>query len=210
MEQVKLNNKELIKRAKELVALIENNELANTLTDRLRITEKEIEEKAQYERELKEWVAYGFRKHEINLKRFIDSYNQHRNRKLQLRITTTPDYPYIEKMVVGLHMEGEGFIFREDFRVGIGIGEDTDKQRMFMKERACEDILQALFSRGAGTFISPKLVPVTDKASDPYFMQGIQVRRPTQSFNLVIGVDDLRHPIYPDHMRIKEEVYPEH
>lgn len=51
--EVKINQKQLIKRAKELVTMIETNEVANNLTAKLRAVEGEIEAKEKFATEYK-------------------------------------------------------------------------------------------------------------------------------------------------------------
>ncbi len=196
-----LENRRLISRIKELIALVQNNEKANDLTAKLLTTEEEIIAKEKYERDLAKWKEEGFRRNEIALGKLVTAYNnnEYGGQRLILNIDehhmggslSAPSYRMVIRISISASMQPILQEMRDiydhisDLPTNSGL-----KYKQLVREELCTNMLGLIAVHGLIHFIalvSPTPIqPATTSVDDPYFNYrlGVNPHRPTNSFNL--------------------------
>lgn len=170
MEQIKINQKELIKRAKELVSMIETNEVANDLTSKLRAVEGEIEAKERFAYEMENWNRIQLGK----MLRLASEIGTKLEYDMQ-ETMYTPFSPY-RKIRLIIRLNGEQIVLRID--EVISEEKDNPKDVLKLKESMYGKMLDTIFKTGLYFFVpknEPKVVESTRKSM---LDMGLQVQRP--------------------------------
>lgn len=181
--EVKINQKELIKRVKELVNMIELNETANNLTVKLRAVEGELEAKEQFEYERKNWNKIQLQKI-CSLVHVADHWNKSRfsYEMMQHKYTT---YSPFRKITLLLRVDND-IVLRLD--ESISEYQDNDIEAPKIQENMYGKMLAMILDIGLGQLMPSLKVEVRTTDKDVYDYKihnmrevGMQVQRPLRS-----------------------------
>lgn len=187
---VKINQKELIKRAKELVNMIELNETANNLTAKLRAVEGEIEAKEKFAYDMAHW-------NQIQLGKMLVLASDPNNKlTYDMQETAYTTYSPYRKVRLLIKLNDREILLRLD--ESISQYKDNPTDILKLKESMYGKILDTIFKTGV-TFFIPKQdisanFATSDKASEYDRLMGMQVMRPSNGMRTVYEAFD-----FPDY-----------